>query len=106
MYYGTVSAESKGDKEVCIPKCTPAWQPEGQKHTVCLGIWPYALTRTQVKMLKKTERRGLCVMWLHNTQYGRMKKGYGATPSRGRHKESLHGGHMNPSHEASIWGKQ
>ena len=51
---------------------------------------------------------GLCVMLPHNTYCGTRRKGYGATPSRGCHKESLPAGHMNtccPSGGASIWVK-
>lgn len=57
----------------------------------------------------KRQCRGLFEMWLHNTHCGRVRKGYGATPSRGCHKESLSGGHKNtgcPSHGASIWVKK
>lgn len=56
----TVSAESKTDKEVCILYCAAAWQPGGQKHTVCLSIRPYALPRTQIKIPKKTVHGALC----------------------------------------------
>lgn len=106
MHSCTVSAESEVDKEVCIFQCAAAQQPGGQDHSVCLNIWSYGWTGTQVKTYKETVHGGLCEMWLHKTQCGWVRKGYGATPSRGRHKESLPGGHMNtgcPSHAALIW---
>lgn len=77
-----------------------------QRFAEAYGLMPYQGHKS--KYLKR-QYRGLCVMQLHNTQCGRGRKGYGATPSRGCHKESLPGGHMNtgcPSHRASIWVKK
>lgn len=47
-------------REVCILQCTAAWQPGGQKHSVCLSIWPYALPRIQVKISNKIVQGSLC----------------------------------------------
>lgn len=80
----TLLEEQNEENEYAQPYCSLATQRLETQH-LFKAISPLPRLQAQLKIPKKT----LCVIQLHNSHSGEIKKGYGATPSNMCHNPTM-----------------